>query len=323
MPRDQSNPRCLWRFTAFFMALASFLAGSNSCAQGLQDVSRDRIQCGQSERTKGKAPMDEQQSREASDELISTAVSSRWQLIWHDEFDGPPGSKPDERKWTPELGGGGWGNQELQYYTGHNAYQDGKGHLVIEARLENPANSSCWYGPCRYTSARLITKEKFALTYGRVEARIQIPSGQGIWPALWMLGQDIDVVGWPECGEIDIMENIGREPATIHATIHGPNYAGAGGISGSYSLKKGRFADHFHRFAMEWNPHQIAFFVDGTAYFTVTRATVEQRGKWVYDHPFYLLLNVAVGGSWPGDPDSSSTYPQSLLVDYLRVYQRR
>jgi len=267
--------------------------------------------------------MDEQQPRGASDELISTPVSSRWQLIWHDEFDGPPGSKPDEHKWTPELGGGGWGNQELQYYTDHNAYQDGMGHLVIEARLEYSAHSFCWYGPCRYTSARLITKEKFALTYGRVEARIQIPSGQGIWPALWMLGQDIDVVGWPECGEIDIMENIGREPATVHGTIHGPNYSGAGGISESYSLKKGRFADHFHRFAMEWDSDQIAFFVDGTTYFTVTRAAVEQRGKWVYDHPFYLLLNVAVGGSWPGEPDSSSTYPQSLLVDYVRVYQRR
>jgi beta-glucanase (GH16 family) len=267
--------------------------------------------------------MNEQQSRETSDELISKDVSSRWQLIWHDEFDGPPGSKPDERKWTSEVGGGGWGNQELEYYTDHNAYEDGKGHLVIEARLEYPANSSCWYGPCRYTSARLISKGKFALTYGRVEARIKIPSGQGIWPAFWMLGQDIDVVGWPNCGEIDIMENIGREPATIHGTINGPNYSGAGGIGGSYSLEEGRFADRFHRFAMEWDPNEIAFFVDGTAYFTVTRAAVEQRGKWVFDHPFYLLLNVAVGGGWPGDPDSSSTYPQSLLVDYVRVYQRR
>jgi beta-glucanase (GH16 family) len=323
MPCEQFDPRRLWRLTAFFIACTGFLAGSNSYAQGLQDVSRNRIQCEQSGRTKEKAPMDEQQSLEAGDELISTAVSSRWQLIWHDEFDGPPGSKPDERKWTPEVGGGGWGNQELEYYTDHNAYEDGKGHLVIEARLEYPANSSCWYGPCRYTSARLISKGKFALTYGRVEARMQIPSGQGIWPALWMLGQDIDVVGWPGCGEIDIMENIGREPATIHGTIHGPNYAGGGGISWSYSLKKGRFGDRFHRFAMEWDRHQIAFFVDGTVYFTVTRAAVEQRGKWVFDHPFYLLLNVAVGGSFPGDPDSSSTYPQSLLVDYVRVYQRR
>ena len=280
---------------------------------------------------KGKTPaeyandptVDEQRPREVSHVRISTAVSSDWQLIWHDEFRGRRGSKPDKRKWTAELGGGGWGNQEFEFYTDHNAYQDGKGHLVIEARRENPANSSCWYGPCRYTSARLITKGKFALTYGRVEGRIKIPSGQGIWPAFWMLGQDIDVVGWPKCGEIDIMENIGREPATIHGTIHGPNYFGAGGISENYSLKEGRFADRFHIFAVEWDSHQISFFVDGNAYFTVTRAAVEQRGKWVYDHPFYLLLNVAVGGSWPGDPDSSSTYPQFLLVDYIRVYQRR
>ena len=266
--------------------------------------------------------MNEQQPREVNDVPIVPASSSGWQLGWHDEFEGAAGSKPDERWWTPELGGGGWGNQELQYYTDRNAYQDGESHLVIEARLENPANYSCWYGPCRYTSARLITKERFALTYGRVEACIQIPSGQGIWPALWMLGQDIDRVGWPECGELDIMENIGREPATIHATIHGPNYAGAGGINGSYSLEAGRFADDFHLFAVEWHPHQIAFFVDGTPYFTVTRDAVEQRGKWIYDHPFYLLLNVAVGGNWPGDPDSSSTYPQFFLVDYLRVYQQ-
>jgi beta-glucanase (GH16 family) len=274
-------------------------------------------------RTKEKAPVDEQQPRKVIDARISKAVSSDWQLIWHDEFRGRSGSKPNKRKWTAELGGGGWGNQELEYYTDHNAYQDGKGHLMIEVRAERPANSSCWYGPCRYTSARLITKGKFALTYGRVEARIKIPSGQGIWPAFWMLGQDIDVMGWPKCGEIDIMENIGREPATIHGTIHGPNYSGAGGISESYSLKAGRFADRFHIFAVEWDSDQISFFVDGNAYFTVTRAAVEQRGKWVYDHPFYLLLNVAVGGNWSGNPDGSSTYPQSLLVDYVRVYQRR
>ena len=266
--------------------------------------------------------MNEQRSHKASDEPSSIARSSDWHLIWHDEFEGSAGSEPDEGKWTPQLGGGGWGNQELQYYTNHNAYQNGESHLVIEARPENPTQLSCWYGPCRYTSGRLITKEKFAFVYGRVEARINIPSGQGIWPALWMLGQDIDVVGWPECGEIDIMENIGREPTTIHATIHGPNYAGADGISGNYSLEGVRFADQFHLFAVEWYPDQIVFFVDEIAYFTVTKANVERRGKWVYDRPFYLLLNVAVGGSWPGDPDSSSTYPQHLLVDYLRVYQQ-
>jgi beta-glucanase (GH16 family) len=273
--------------------------------------------------------MDEQQPRELFDEVAlpsllpppSTPLPSGWRLIWSDEFDDVAGSRPDENKWTPVIGGGGWGNQELEYYTHHdNAYQDGHGHLVLEARKENPANYQCWYGPCHFTSARLITKGKFECRYGRVEARIKIPSGQGIWPGFWMLGNDIDTVGWPNCGEIDIMENIGREPATIHATIHGPNYAGAHGISGAYRLSQGRFADQYHLFAAEWNTQRIAFFVDKINYFTVTRAAVEQRGKWVYDHPFYLLLNVAVGGNWPGNPDSSSTYPQAMLVDAIRVY---
>jgi beta-glucanase (GH16 family) len=275
--------------------------------------------------------MDEQQPLELFDEPTlpspppptSTPLPSGWRLIWSDEFTGAAGSRPDGRKWTPAIGGGGWGNQELEYYTNNNnAQQDGNGNLVIEARKENPANYQCWYGTCQYTSARLITKGKFEFTYGRVEARIKIPSGQGIWPALWMLGNDIDTVGWPNNGEIDICEHIGREPATIHGTVHGPNYSAAKGIGGAYSLAKGRFADSYHLFAAEWNTHRIVFFMDGINYFTVTRAIVEQRGKWVYDHPFYLLLNVAVGGTWPGNPSGSSPYPQQMLVDYIRVYQQ-
>ena len=254
----------------------------------------------------------------------STPLPSGWRLIWSDEFDSAAGTVPDRTKWTPEIGGGGWGNQELEYYTNnHNAQQDGNSNLVIEAREEKPINAHCWYGPCRYTSARLITKRKFEFTYGQVEARIKLPSGQGIWPGFWMLGQDIDTVGWPNNGEIDICENIGREPATIHAAIHGPNYAAANGISGAYSLAQGRFTDEYHLFTVEWNMHRIAFFVDGINYFTVTRATVVRRGKWVYNHPFYLLLNVAVGGNWPGNPDDSSIYPQHMLVDYVRVYQQQ
>jgi beta-glucanase (GH16 family) len=267
--------------------------------------------------------MHEQQPRDQFDEPPSTPLPSGWRLIWSDEFTSAAGTGPDESKWTPVIGGGGWDNQELEYYTNNaNAKQDGKSNLVIEARQENPANAHCWYGPCQYTSARLITKGKFEFTYGRIEARVKLPSGQGIWPAIWMLGHDIDTVGWPNTGEIDICEHIGREPAIIHATIHGPNYSFPNGISGAYSLAKGRFADAYHLFAVEWNTHRIAFFLDGSNYFTVTRATVEHHGKWVYDHPFYLLLNVAVGGSWPGNPDASSIYPQQMLVDYVRVYQQ-
>ncbi|HKD74870.1 MAG TPA: glycoside hydrolase family 16 protein [Ktedonobacterales bacterium] len=249
---------------------------------------------------------------------------SIWRLIWSDEFDGMAGSEPDESKWIPDIGGDGWGNQEFEYYThSGNATHDGDSKLLIEARKENPANYHCWYGSCQYTSARLITKGKFEFTYGRVEARAKIPYGQGIWPAIWMLGNNIDMVGWPNNGEIDICENIGREPATIHATIHGPNYSGVNGISGAYMLSEGCFADGYHLFAVEWATNQIAFFVDGINYFTLTRTIVEQHGTWVYDHPFYLLLNVAVGGNWPGNPDDSSTYPQHMLVDYVRVYQQQ
>jgi beta-glucanase (GH16 family) len=245
-----------------------------------------------------------------------------WQMIWSDEFNSATGTTPDGSKWTPAIGGNGWGNQEREYYTNNNASQDGNGNLVIEARKENPANYQCWYGTCQYTSARLITQNKFEFTHGRVEARIKIPYGQGIWPSIWMMGNDIDSVGWPNNGEIDIFENIGREPATVHGTIHGPNYSGANGIGGAYTLSEGRFADDYHLFAAEWSSNAVDFFVDGNKYFTVTRATVEQHGNWVYDHPFYLLLNVAVGGGWPGDPDGSSTYPQKMSVDYIRVYQQ-
>jgi beta-glucanase (GH16 family) len=263
--------------------------------------------------------MDQPLPLEPSD---GSELPSAWRLIWSDEFDGIAGSEPDESKWIPVIGGSGWGNQELECYTqSGNATQDGNSNLVIEARKENPDNYHCWYGDCQYTSARLITKGLFEFTYGRVEACAKIPYGQGIWPAIWMLGNNIDTVGWPHNGEIDICENIGREPATIHATIHGPNYAGVNGISGAYTLPEGRFADSYHLFAVEWTTNRIAFFVDHMNYFTLTRADVEQRGMWVYDHPFYLLLNVAVGGNWPGNPDSNSTYPQRMLVDYIRVYQ--
>jgi beta-glucanase (GH16 family) len=137
-----------------------------------------------------------------------------------------------------------------------------------------------------------------------------------------MMGNNIASVGWPNNGEVDIFENIGREPSMVHGTVHGPGYSGANGIGGPYSLQSGKFADDYHLFAVEWNTTQIAFFVDGNKYFTVTKATVEQHGKWAYDHPFYLLLNVAVGGTWPGDPDGSSTYPQKMYVDYIRVFQQ-
>jgi beta-glucanase (GH16 family) len=250
------------------------------------------------------------------------AKDAKWQLAWSDEFSGPNGSGVDLSKWIFDVGGKGWGNQELEYYTNRpqNAYiQDG--NLVIQARRENYTGTD---GVSRnYTSARLETAGKFSQTYGRFEARIKIPSGQGLWPAFWMLGDDIEKSGWPDCGEIDIMENIGKEPSTVHGSIHGPGFSGADGIEARYTLPGGRrLADDFHVFAVEWEPNAIRFYLDDELYVTRTRSDLRPGWKWVFDHPFFLLLNVAVGGDWPGSPDATTVFPQQMLVDYVRVYQR-
>jgi beta-glucanase (GH16 family) len=244
--------------------------------------------------------------------------------VWHDEFDGPAGASFDSTKWVAETGGQGFGNQERQFYTTRveNVALDGAGHLVITARAEPPSSAyECWYGTCRYTSARLRTKGLFEQTYGRFEARIRVPRGQGLWPAFWMLGADIDAVGWPQSGEIDIMEHIGREPAVVHGTLHGPGYAGAEGIGQADTLARGGYADDFHIFAVVWEPEEIRWYVDGRQYHRMTPADLPRGTEWVFDHDFFLLLNVAVGGSWPGDPDASTTFPQQMVVDYVRVYR--
>jgi beta-glucanase (GH16 family) len=249
------------------------------------------------------------------------ATTPQWKLVWSDEFNGPDGSAVDSSKWVQETGGGGWGNNELEYYTRRpkNAFLE-KGNLVIKVVEEKYSGSD---GVSRnYTSARLKTQSKFSQTYGRFEARIKIPRGQGIWPAFWMLGADINRVQWPACGEIDIMENIGKEPALVHGTIHGPGYNGSNGIGSSFVLPGGeRFADDFHIYAVEWEPNTIRFYVDDHLYGTRTPADLPKETKWVYDHPFFILLNVAVGGDWPGNPDSTSVFPQTMLVDYVRVYE--
>ncbi len=251
--------------------------------------------------------------------------AAEWTLAWSDEFEGVAGAAVDTTKWVAETGGQGWGNREKEYYTAGtgNASLDGSGRLVISARAE-PADSrySCWYGACRYTSARLITKSKFEPTYGRFEARIRLPRGQGMWPAFWMLGANIDGVGWPRCGEIDIMENIGREPNMVHGTMHGPGYSSGGGIGASYQLAAESFADGYHVFAVEWAPGEIRWLVDEKEYRRSTAGSIPSGATWVFDHPFFILLNVAVGGEWPGDPDGSTVFPQQMLVDYVRVYRR-
>lgn len=266
------------------------------------------------------------QTAEASSSIDESEIENvwnerEWTLVWSDEFDGAAGSPIDSTKWTAEVGGHGWGNNELEYYTARteNASMDGQGSLAITAREENPGDYSCHYGECRFTSARLITLDKFEFTYGRVEARIQVPRGQGIWPAFWMLGANFGTVGWPACGEIDIMENIGREPNMVYGTIHGPGYSGAEGFGGSLRSETA-LADGFHVFAIDWDPDVIRWYLDGEMYHTATPNDL--RGdRWVFDHEFFILLNVAVGGYWPGMPDDTTEFPQTMLVDYVRVYE--
>ncbi|GAB3662422.1 ricin-type beta-trefoil lectin domain protein [Glycomyces tarimensis] len=256
------------------------------------------------------------------DQADAEPHAEQMQLLWNDEFDGPAGSSPDASKWRHDIGGSGWGNNELQYYTDRtdNVAHDGSGNLVITARRDNPSGFQCWYGTCEYTSGKLTTAETFTQQYGRFEARIQVPRGQGMWPAFWMLGDDIGQVGWPQSGEIDIMENVGYEPSTVHGTLHGPGYSGGAGVGAGYTLPGGQqFADGFHTFAIDWAPGSITWSVDGNVYSQKTPADVGGN-QWVFDHPFYMILNLAVGGNWPGSPDGSTQFPQQLKIDYVRVY---
>ena len=237
-------------------------------------------------------------------------------VTWRDEFNGLAGSAPSAKKWVYDLGGGGWGNNERQFYTNsrRNSYLDGRGNLVIKAIRDNEKH-------VRYTSARLKTLGLFSQAYGRFEARMKLPFGQGIWPAFWMMGDDIKKVDWPQCGEIDIMEHIGREPSAVYGTVHGPDYWGPAGPSKKYEMKSGRFRDEFHVFAVDWEPKRIRWFVDGNLFYTLTPAGIPAGRKWVFNKPFFMLINLAVGGNWPGYPDSTTTFPQSLTVDYVRVYR--
>jgi beta-glucanase (GH16 family)/regulation of enolase protein 1 (concanavalin A-like superfamily) len=242
-------------------------------------------------------------------------------LVWSDEFNGAVGSAPDQTKWTYDLGGGGWGNNELEVYT--NSTQnasivadpnatDGKA-LAITAIKESDGS---------YTSARIKTQGLEGWTYGRFEARAELPYGQGMWPAFWMLGDNINSVGWPNCGEIDVMENIGREPSTVHGSMHGPGYSGGNALTGSYTLPNGeQFKDAYHVFDVDWTPTSVTFSVDGQVYETETTANLPQGTTWVFNHSFFVLLNLAVGGNWPGNPDGTTVFPQTYLIDYVRVYK--
>ncbi|MEU7479619.1 discoidin domain-containing protein [Lentzea sp. NPDC042327] len=249
-------------------------------------------------------------------------------LVWSDEFNAPAGTAPDASKWQPETGPGV--NNELQYYTNNNnARHDGNGNLVLQARREVTPGSACPVDPvsgsttCQYTSARLNTYGKFTFTYGRVEARIKVSSTQGLWPAFWMLGADFfdQRRPWPYTGEIDIMEHVGKEPNRVYSTLHAPAYFGAGGYGSPLDLGQPAAAA-FRTFAVEWDSSHMTFSVDGNRFFTVDRNVLETtRGPWVYDHPFFLIINNAVGGDWPGPPGAGTQLPQDMVLDYVRVYQ--
>lgn len=237
------------------------------------------------------------------------------ELVWSDEFDGAAGTPPEASRWTYDIGTGqdGWGNAEFQYYTDRpeNVALDGGGNLVITARREGFAGAD-------FTSARVKTEDLFERAYGRFEIRAKAPVGPGIWPALWLLGANCDEVVWPRCGEIDVMELRGQRPNEIAGSLHGPGYSAGGAVTADYTLVDGRFDDGFRVFAVEWGRDYVEWYVDDFLYSRVTRDDVP--GEWVYDHPFYLIMNVAVGGNFVGFPTDETPFPQSLTVDYVRVY---
>jgi len=236
-----------------------------------------------------------------------------WQLVWQDEFDGPANQSPDSAKWTYDIGTE-WGNAQLEYDTDRteNVSLDGSGNLVITARREQYAGQP-------FTSARIKTQGLFEQTYGRFEARIKLPWGPGIWPAFWLLGSGVETVGWPQCGEIDIMEYRGQQTNLINGTVHGPGYSGGAAVTKSFGFEQNRFDVDFHLFAVEWSESYIRFYVDDVIYQEIKPEDLP--GQWVFDTPFFIILNVAVGGNYVGFPTSETPFPQSMIIDYVRVYK--
>lgn len=237
-------------------------------------------------------------------------------VVMEENFDG---TELDTSLWSYDIGDGssqglsGWGNNELQYYT------DRPENVKVEDGILNITARKEAYEEASYTSGRILTKLNFDQKYGRFEARMKLPWGQGLWPAFWLLGADIDEVGWPQTGEIDIMEYRGQEPTRIHGSVHGPGYSGAEAVSKSYNLEGDRFDTDFHVFGIEWGKDYINFYVDDDLYNQITPEDVD--GEWVYNKPFYILINMAVGGSYVGSPTEDTVFPQTLEIDYVRVYQ--
>ncbi len=245
---------------------------------------------------------------------VDAAPTQReWNLVWQDEFEGPIDQLPDASRWGYDIGTN-WGNNQLEWDSDRpeNVSLDGEGHLRLIARQES-------LNGCAYSSARIVTRDLYEPTYGRYEARMKLPVGQGIWPAFWLLGANIEETPWPGCGEVDIMEYRGQQPQINWGTVHGPGYSGGGGVSHIFDLESGGFHQDFHVFAVEWGEDYIQWEIDGEVYGRVTPSDL--NGDWVFNHPFYIIINIAVGGSFVGSPDSCTRFPQTMLVDWVRVYQ--
>ncbi len=249
-------------------------------------------------------------------------VEATRHLIWSDDFNGPAGASPDSNNWSFDTGGGGWGNDELQSYTSRpqNASLDGQGDLVITARAENYKDPGGLTS--KYTSARLQTLNTFQFQYGLAEARIQVPSGKGLLPAFWMLGNNAydSSESWPGCGEIDAMEVLGSEPSIVNGTLHGPWPWAPDGVGGTAESSTPLSAG-FHVYGVEWSPGSISFLLDGAVYKTITPADLPPGAAWPFQHPYFLLLNLAVGGVWPGSLNASTQFPARMTVDWVRVWQ--
>ena len=261
---------------------------------------------------------------------VSTTPPGPWIQVWSDEFDGAAGARIDSLKWRYDTADGcaaqncGWGNNEKEYYRAapENIALNGQGQLRIVARQAPPGGGlTCYYGPCRYTSAKITTRGKMDVAPGRVTARIKLAVGQGLWPAFWMLGRNITAVGWPTCGELDIMENKGSDSLRTSSAVHGPGYSGNTPFAHVNPLAHGTIASDFHTYSVEWDSLHIRYFVDDTVHYVVARSDVAQYGNWVFDQPFFVILNLAVGGNFDGDPQSDAIFPATMLVDYVRVYK--
>jgi beta-glucanase (GH16 family) len=259
--------------------------------------------------------------------IASPASSGPWVQVWTDEFDGPAGARVDTTKWRYETADGctegicGWGNGEKEYYTDSpdNVALNGQGQLMIVARPA-PAGLACYYGPCRYTSGRISTRGKMLVLPGRVEARIALPAGQGLWSAFWMLGHSWPTTPWPACGELDVMENRGSDPTTTSSALHGPGYSGTTPFIHVNPLARGTSSGNFHTYAVEWDSLRVRFLVDDAVHYTITRGEAERFGRSVLDQPFFVILDLAVGGTFDGDPQSDAIFPATMRVDYVRVY---